>query len=343
MVKGLTSILFIFILCSSIIYSQLDLSQDWEFQNDLSYFNSEALQEIMDIEIPILDLISGIIVIHNGKIVSEEYYNGSSEDDIYNIFSVTKSYISTLIGQAIDQGLLNNQYSTLDSFFPEFDFEYPHYVQLDDLLSMSSGYLDDYGEFPDYWFNTTIEELLGMNHLDGPGTFFYNNSACHLNSHVINQLTEMSPNTFASENLFPEIGITNPYWADDQDNVHNGSYDLHLTLRQMVKLGQLYLQGGYSLDDEILSTEWINEATSSHINDWYGYLWWLPGIGYLAVGLGGQYIAVVPELDLVIGTHSTTQSTDAYTDQLLSYIYKVEHMTKISHEFNSNWFIWFHT
>ena len=136
MVKGSASILFIFILCSSIIYSQLDLSQDWEFQNDLSYFNSEALQEIMDIEIPILDLISGIIVIHNGKIVSEEYYNGSSEDDIYNIFSVTKSYISTLIGQAIDQGLLNNQYATLDSFFPEFDWEYPHDVQLDDLLSI---------------------------------------------------------------------------------------------------------------------------------------------------------------------------------------------------------------
>ena len=85
MVKGSATILFIFILCSSIIYSQLDLSQDWEFQNDLSYFNSEALQEIMDIEIPTLDLISGIIVIHNGKIVSEEYYNGSSEDDIYNI------------------------------------------------------------------------------------------------------------------------------------------------------------------------------------------------------------------------------------------------------------------
>jgi len=50
-------------------------------------------------------------------------------------------------------------------------------------------------------------------------------------------------------------------------------------------------------------------------------LWWLPGVGYLAVGLGGQYIAVVPELDLVIGTHSTTQSSDAYSDQLLSYIY----------------------
>ena len=131
----------------------------------------------------------------------------------------------------------------------------------------------------------------------------------------------MSPKDFALENLFPYLGINNPYWNDDQDNVHNGSFDLHLTLRQMVKLGQLYLQEGYSLDQELLSTEWINVATSPQINNWYGYLWWLPGIGYLAVGLGGQYIAVVPELDLVIGTHSATQSSDAYTDQLLSYIY----------------------
>ena len=85
MVKSLSSILFILLINSNFIYTQIDLSQNWQFQDDLSYFNSEALQEIMDIEIPTLDLISGIIVIHNGKIVSEEYYNGSSEDDIYNI------------------------------------------------------------------------------------------------------------------------------------------------------------------------------------------------------------------------------------------------------------------
>ena len=98
----------------------IDLSLDWEAQEDLSYIDSEALQEIVDLEISGLDLIRGIIVIHNGKIVSEGYYNGSSEDEIYNIFSVTKSYISTLIGQAIYQDLIDNQYSTLDSFFPEY-------------------------------------------------------------------------------------------------------------------------------------------------------------------------------------------------------------------------------
>ena len=331
MVKSLSSILFILLINSNFIYTQIDLSQNWQFQDDLSYFNSEALQEIMDIEIPTLDLISGIIVIHNGKIVSEEYYNGSSEDDIYNIFSVTKSYISTLIGQAIDQGLLNNQYSTLDSFFPEFDFEYPHYVQLDDLLSMSSGYLDDYGEFPDYWFNTTIEELLGMNHLDGPGTFFYNNSACHIHSHILYHETGLTPKEFANIHLFPYLGINNPDWNSGNSEISNGSSGLMLNLRDMVKLGQLYLQDGYtSSDTQILSSEWIHEATSTQAepswswnwNGGYGYLWWLPDRGYLAWGLGGQFIVVIPELNLVIGTHSfLTDVPNNHVNVLAGIIY----------------------
>ena len=330
MVKGLTSILFIFILCSSIIYSQLDLSQDWEFQNDLSYFNSEALQEIMDIEIPTLDYINGIIVIHNGKIVSEEYYNGSSLDDIYNIFSVTKSFVATLIGQAIDQELINDQFSTLDTFFPINDLDYPQYVQLRELLSMSSGYLDDYDYPPDYWFDVSIEDLLGMSHLDGPGTFFYNNSACHIHSHLLTHNLEMTLKEFAMINLFPYLGINDPEWLEDNNGNTNGASGLMLNLREMVKLGQLYLQDGHSGDNQIISTDWIYEATSLQVeNSWnwngdggYGYLWWLPDRGYLAWGLGGQFIVVIPELNLVIGTHSfLTDVPNNHVNVLAGIIY----------------------
>ena len=105
------------VLTFNLGYSQVDLSLEWEFQEDLSYFDSGALEDIMNYEISQLDNIKGIIVIHNGKIVSEEYYNNSSVDEIYNIYSVTKSFVATLIGQAIDQGQINDQYSTLDSFF----------------------------------------------------------------------------------------------------------------------------------------------------------------------------------------------------------------------------------
>ena len=298
-------------------FNPIDLSLEWDIEQDVSYFDSELLNEIIIQDIGQMQSIRGIIVIHRGKIVSEEYFNNSFMSETYNIWSVTKSYISTLMGQAIDHGFIENQLITLDNVF--FENAYTNQVTIEHLLTMSSGWPENWT----YMFiPNPLNTLINTGLIFSPGTYWlYNNAVCHLNGHVINELTEMSPRDFAQENLFPQLGITDPYWNEDQDNVHNGSYDLYLTLREMVKLGQLYLQDGMSLNNQILSSEWIENATSSQINDWYGYLWWLPGIGYLAVGLGGQYIAVVPELDLVIGTHSATQSSDAYTDQLLSYIY----------------------
>ena len=298
-------------------FNPIDLSLEWDTEQDVSYFDSELLNEIIVEDIGQMQSIRGVIVIHRGKIVSEEYFNNSFMSQTYNIWSVTKSYISTLMGQAIDHGYIENQLITLDNIF--FENAYTNQVTIEHLLTMSSGWPENWT----YMFiPNPLNTLLNTGLIVSPGTYWlYNNAVCHLNGHVINELTEMSPREFAQENLFPQLGINDPYWNEDQDNVHNGSYDLYLTLREMVKLGQLYLQDGMSLNNQILSSEWIENATSSQINDWYGYLWWLPGIGYLAVGLGGQYIAVVPELDLVIGTHSATQSSDAYTDQLLSFIY----------------------
>ena len=298
-------------------FNPIDLSLEWDTEQDVSYFDSELLNEIIVEDIGQMQSIRGMIVIHRGKIVAEEYFNNSFMSQTYNIWSVTKSYISTLMGQAIDHGYIENQLITLDNIF--FENAYTNQVTIEHLLTMSSGWPENWT----YMFiPNPLNTLLNTGLIISPGSYwFYNNAVCHLNGHVINELTEMSPREFAQENLFPQLGINDPYWNEDQDNVHNGSYDLYLTLREMVKLGQLYLQDGMSLNNQILSSEWIENATSSQINDWYGYLWWLPGIGYLAVGLGGQYIAVVPELDLVIGTHSATQSSDAYTDQLLSYIY----------------------
>ena len=298
-------------------FTPIDLSLDWETEQDLSYFDSELLNQVINENIGQMQSIKGIVVIHRGKIVAEEYFNNSFMSETYNIWSVTKSYISTLVGQAIDRGYIEDQYIYLNNIFTENT--YTNQVTIEHLLTMSSGWPENWAYM---YLPNPLNTIINTALIWSPGSsWLYNNSVCHLNSHVINELTEMTPRAFAMENLFPQLGISDPYWADDQADIHNGSYDLHLTLREMVKLGQLYLQEGNSLNEEVLSMEWINEATSPQINNWYGYLWWLPGVGYLAVGLGGQYIAVIPELDLVVGTHSTTQSTDAYTDQLLSYIY----------------------
>ena len=315
------------VLTINLGYSQIDLSMEWEFQEDLSYFDSEALNYIVNNEISQLEFINGIIVIHQGEIVSEQYYNGSSVDQVFNIWSVTKSFTSTLIGQAIDQGLIDSQSHTLDNFLPTYGATYLQSVTLNDLLSMSSGYFDSFG-YPAWVFATT-QQLVWMPYI-GPGTFFYNNSACHLNSHILYEGTGMTPKEFANINLFPYLGINDPDWLSGYNGINDGSASLKLTLREMVKLGQLYLQDGYSGDNQIISLEWIEEATSPHAtpyNWWgtingYGYLWWLPDYGgYLAIGYAGQFIAVIPELELVMGTHSLdTYVGDPYTP-LLGFMY----------------------
>ena len=302
----------------------LDLSLEWETAEDLSYFNSEQLNNIVN-QMSDLAYLEGIIVVHNGKIVSEGYYNGSSINQTFNIWSVTKSFTSTLIGQAIDQGYIDDQYMALDALLPVSMQPYLSQISLHNLLSMSSGYADGFG-YP-YWVNATTTQLEWMPYTF-PGFFFYNNSACHLNSHVLFHATDMTPYQFASVELFPYLGIEAPDWLNGYLNINDGSASLELRLRDMIKLGQLYLQDGWTGEEQILSSEWIEEATSMYVETnypvapGYGYLWWLPPEeGFMAIGYGGQCIAVYPERELVVGTHSTINSDTIYMSQLLGYIH----------------------
>ena len=309
----------------------LDLSIDWQIQEDLSYFDSYELLDIIDNQISQLSNIKGVIIIHEGKIIGENYYNNSSVDEYFNIWSVTKSFTSTLIGQAIDQGLIFNPNLTLDNFLPDYNIYSQYYLEqitLKNLLTMTSGYYDVYG-YP-FWVNATTYQLVSMIH-GIPGQFMYNNSACHLNNHILFELLDMTPLEFANLNLFPYLGINNPNWTFGYNGINDGSASLELRLRDMVKLGQLYIQNGWSGDNQILSTDWIQEATQFQVQtgfNWnglnsYGYLWWLPDDGgYLAYGYGGQFIAVFPERNLVIGTRSLDYNvTDNYLTSLLGIIY----------------------
>ena len=298
----------------------LDLSLDWEIQEDVSYFNYESLENTLD-ELSYLSSFYGMIILHNGKIVGERYNNSGGVDVRYNIWSVTKSYISTLIGQAIDQGYLPNVNTTLSNILSDdYGQDYLTEITLKNVLTMSTGYYDYYG-YP-YWFQQSTFNLVNMPY-SFPNSFYYNNSACHLSSHIIYDATGMTPMEFAQDNLFPYLGIENPYWFSGYNGINDGSASLHLNLREMIKLGQLYLQGGYSGNEQILSSNYIEDATTFQINTGgfgYGYLWWLDNETYIAIGLGGQLIAVFPELNLLIGTNSLAYSSQSYQNQLFNYV-----------------------
>tara|TARA_B100000131_G_scaffold318483_1_gene362451 strand:+ start:697 stop:2070 length:1374 start_codon:yes stop_codon:yes gene_type:complete len=322
-------ILIFAILLLQVIYPQItDLSEEWE--TNMSFELADELENVVATQIATLPNTLGFIVIHKGKIVSENYYGSDLETSI-NIWSVTKSFISALVGQAVDMGMINDPDSTASNFFPDYGIGYLDTLTLHNILTMSSGYADQF--YPtdpftfffdpsQWWALNSTEILLSMPYAD-PGEFYYNNSACHLNAHALFYGTDMTPSEFAGEYLFPYLGIDNPVWESGYLDINDGSAMLNLTLREMVKLGQLYLQDGYSGETQILSQEWIERSTQSHVETGiddeygdlsdYGYLWWLiddVGSVYTAQGLGGQIIAVFPEYDLVIGAHSDVFGDD---------------------------------
>jgi CubicO group peptidase (beta-lactamase class C family) len=249
----------------------------------------------------------------NGVLVLDAYFYPYLGDRPHDIASVTKSITSTLIGIAVDEGLLELE-QPIVWIFPELDTS-KHDIELRHLLTMSSGL--DCDSLPS---EQELNEMIGSENfveyaLDlpvavAPGTqFAYCSPGTHLLSAMITEVTGMSASEFARERVFGPLGIAEWTWRDDPQGVSRGWGDLQLHPRDMAKIGQLLLDGGESNGTQIVSAEWVEQATRSVINagadgTGYGYQWWIlpapfDGI-YEARGRGGQAIVVWPENDLVV-------------------------------------------
>ena len=315
MKKVLYSLLTFIVIINALNGQSNDLSESWDTNTDFIFINH--LENVIVNNIDSLSNIAGLLISKNGSIIFENYYNGSYQEEIYPVFSVTKSFLSTIVGQAYDMGLIPDPNLPMSNFLNE-DIDYLNNVTLSNLLTMTSGYIPI-----DNYLNATTYELANASYWYGPGSFFYQNPACHLISHVIFHNTGLSPYYFAETHLFPKLGISNPYWHFGWNYINDGGNGLWLNLRDMSKLGQLYIQGGYSGDSQILSSEWIEQATSSAVStglqplSGYGYLFWIPDVqntylegSFFIMGTGGQNIFVSPKHKLLIATHSYSYPED---------------------------------
>lgn len=301
----------------------IDLSREWESASPASQ-NIDAGRINAAIEhARTLPRLLSLLVVRNGKLVVEEYFNGNHADSLNDVRSVTKTVVGTLVGAAIASGEISSVDTPIGTYlervFTELEPE-KSAIRVRDLLTMSGGFLWDertprgYNEWlisGDY-----LGYLLERPLVSQPGqSFNYNSAAVHLLSVALALAADEPLWTFADRKLFGPLGIRRTRWEILLGNFPNGGSGIDLRPRDMAKIGALWLQGGRSANDRILPTEFVDAGTRPAFDWWltsdplhnqsYGYLWWLtrdtpPSPGFFAWGFGGQFIWVAPDLDAVI-------------------------------------------
>jgi len=262
--------------------------------------------------------IDSVTVVRNGHVVLDAVVYPVGNDDPHIVHSCTKSVVATLIGIAIDQGLLAGVdvpvVEILGDAAPETVDDRKAAMTVEDLLTMSTG-LDCRDSYIYEWKGMVdmmqsedwTAHVLALPMRNEPGTQFeYCNGSSFLLSAILSEVTGMSASAYADQVLFGPLGFGGFEWPANPDGITMGWGELWLHRVDMAKFGYLYLRDGEWDGTQLVPAAWVETATAKHIPagtlaDGYGYQWWITDAGYaMALGWGGQYIFVMPDHDLVM-------------------------------------------
>jgi len=307
--------------------------------------------------------IHSILISQNNKTVYERYFNGYMADSLHDSRSSFKSITSLLIGIAIDKGFINSVNQPVYTFFPE-DKAFAadprkRRMTIKDLLEMRSGFdcdewTDDGKDCESEMTETHdwVKFSLGLPMKNEPGKV-WNYTSCDpmIISGIIHQATGMSIMDFAAKYLFDPMGISHYRWTVDPAGQGMTAGSFYIVPGDMLKIGQLVLNGGDWNGRRIISANWLKESTSATIpipDNWsfikisrsksatpqqtyYGYYWYNEVVKtrygeypvIFASGNGGQYIMILKKLKLVAvftqGNYHNWTAKQAF-DLLASYI-----------------------
>jgi CubicO group peptidase (beta-lactamase class C family) len=268
--------------------------------------------------------LHSFMLLRHAQVVAEGWWAPYAADKVHLLYSVSKSFSSTAVGFALDEGLLSED-DFVTSFFPddlpEAVSEHLAALRVRHLLSMATGHVADTLEEVaknDHW----VKGFLSLPPEQAPGSIFcYNNGATFMLSAIIQKLTGMKLLDYLRPRLLVPLGITQARWDENPQGLNLGFSGFHVTTETIAKFGQLYLQKGLWQGQRLLSESWVETATREHIPnasptevkiiDWeqgYGYQFWRCQHGaYRADGAFGQFCVVMPEQDAVLAVTSAVE------------------------------------
>lgn len=288
--------------------------------------------------------ICQISILHNGKEIYSEQWNGYRKTDCTHIMSATKSVMALLIGIAIDQGMIGSVDDKVLSFFPEYSVKRGektiYDVTVKHLLTMRAPYKGKGDPWTkvcssDDWTTASLDFLGGRKGITDE--FDYRTVCLHILSAILYRASGMKTVDFANRFLFTPLGVPeheNYYaetaeehkqftigkapksniWFADPQGLGTPGYGLCMSASDMAMIGQLCLNLGMWNGNRIISEQWIRDMTKPRVVDsnmfrgmQYGYLWWIihPNKNiYAAIGNSGNVIYVNPEQNMVVSVSS---------------------------------------
>jgi CubicO group peptidase (beta-lactamase class C family) len=266
--------------------------------------------------------LHSLLVSHRGTLVMERYFSGRRATQHANVKSVSKSVISALVGIAIEQEHIPSVREPISTYFPDSlrgaANAAKRAITVEDLLTMRSGLESTSGRNYGAWVTSKnwVRYALARPLETPPGEEMeYSTGNSHLLSAVLTVATKKSTWQFAQEVLAKPLGFSLARWPQDPQGIYFGGNEMLFTPRQLVTIGELYLHRGRHGERQVVPSRWVDASFvprgQSDFNDqMYGYGWWMREFAgeqaYFAWGFGGQYVFVIPRLELVVVTTSST-------------------------------------
>lgn len=280
--------------------------------------------------------ITSVVISQNNNIIFEKYYNGADKETLHNTRSATKSITSTLIGTLIKNGLLKSEKEKASKFFNVESFQNPDKrkdnITIEDLLTMSSILeCDDWNQssrgneermylienWSQFYWNLPIKGFPAWKNKPQDSKYGRSFSYCTAGTVVLGEIIENitgSLENYADKYFFQKLDIKNYKWQKTPTEIPMTGGGLALNSKDLLKIGQLYLNNGKYREEQIISENWVKKSTSPkasmEIQDIeYGYLFWLSKFNnedaFYMTGTGGNKVVVIPSLKMVAVLTST--------------------------------------